>query len=349
MTPLRGRRVLLTGHSGFKGAWMSVWLKRLGAEVMGLSLDPPSEPCLSGLIELDRRLDRAVRVDVRDAEATRDAVVDFAPEVVFHLAAQSLVRRSYEQPKETFDVNVGGTVNVLEAVREAGSVLACVVVTSDKCYLNHGHPCGEDDPLGGRDPYSSSKAAQDITAQAYGRAFLPGKVATARAGNVIGGGDYADDRLFPDLVRALESDEPVRLRNPLAVRPWQHVLEPLSGYLQLAGGLLGDEGADFARAWNFGPREDDQGMTVRDIVREAIDVLGSGSYVETPEERAPFEEPTLRLDSSRAHSDLRWIPRWTVRRAVRATMEWHAQEDRSPDALHAAVERTIGEYEKDEA
>jgi CDP-glucose 4,6-dehydratase len=280
-----GRRVLVTGHTGFKGAWLSLWLQRLGAEVMGYALPPPTDPSLFELAKLARRLDHVVG-DVRDLDALLTAFDRHAPEVVFHLAAQPLVLRSYREPKETFDTNVGGTVNVLEAVRRTPSVKAVVVVTSDKCYENREWVFGyrEDDAMGGHDPYSASKGAAELVTAAYRRSFFAPDASTrvvglasARAGNVIGGGDFADDRILPDALRAVQAGKPLLVRNPGSTRPWQHVLDPLAGYLLLATRLLDDPGR-YAEAFNFGP--DLSGVSsVRELVTSFYASLGDGRFV----------------------------------------------------------------------
>ena len=296
-----GRRVLVTGHSGFKGSWLSLWLTDLGAEVTGFSAPPD---------------------DVRDAAAVQAAVHRAAPEVVLHLAAQPIVRRSYEAPAETYAVNVMGTVNLLDAVRAADSVRAVVVVTSDKCYLNRGYERAylEDDALGGSDPYSSSKAAQELVAAAYRESYgLP--LATARAGNVIGGGDEGEDRLVPDVMRAALDGRPVQVRNPRAVRPWQHVLNPLSGYLILAQRLAEDPPAE--GAFNFGPADADA-RPVGDVVARLAELWPGGlEQRDASDPDAPHEAGYLHIDSARARESLGWRPRWDLDRALEAVVDWY--------------------------
>lgn len=328
-----GRRVLVTGHTGFKGAWLSLLLERLGAVVGGFSLDPPTAPSLFRAAGVTETVDHVVG-DVRDLGAVTTAVADFAPEVVLHLAAQPLVRRSYEAPIETYATNVMGTMHVLEAVRAAGGVGAVVVVTSDKCYENREWEYGyrETDRLGGSDPYSSSKAAVELLVGGYVAAFLdaadasgarPARtgVATARAGNVIGGGDWAADRLVPDLVRGVVADDPALIRNPAAVRPWQHVLEPLAGYLRLASSLL-CEPTQHAGAWNFGPAAEDA-WPVAQVADHVGELWGTGPAWVTDDREHPHEAHDLRLDWSKARRQLGWRPRWDLASALRRTVAWY--------------------------
>lgn len=351
-----GRRVLVTGHTGFKGSWLSVWLEKLGARVTGLSLDAPSDPCLSGLIGLDAQVP-GTRVDIRDAAAVTSAVIAADPEVVLHLAAQSLVRPSYDDPLATFDTNVMGTANVLAACRQAPSLRAVVVVTSDKCYHNSEWCWGyrETDPLGGHDPYSASKGCAEIVAASFAASFFPpaayGKshqvaVATARAGNVIGGGDFGRDRLVPDCVRAFGAGNPVRLRYPEAVRPWQHVLECLSGYLTLGARLL-EAGPDFGGGWNFGPLPTAEVWDVRRLVT-AVATLWGGGHVAVESGEQAHEAGQLRLDCSKAITRLGWRPRYDVETALRVTMRWYrAWKDRAGRAdLLELTRQQISEYEE---
>jgi CDP-glucose 4,6-dehydratase len=323
----RDRRVLVTGHTGFKGAWLSLWLQLLGAQVVGVSLEAlPSVPSLYELARVAEGMAGGVACDIRDPLALAGAVGDACPEVVFHLAAQPFVRRSFLAPRETYEVNVMGTFNLLEAVRACPDVRACVVVTSDKCYENHQspQPYREQDPLGGHDPYSSSKAAAEIVTSAYRRSFFSDpagpRIATARAGNVIGGGDWGEDRLVPDLVRAAIAHRNLRLRNPAAIRPWQHVLSPLSGYLLLAQSLLASE--DHARAWNFGPEPTDA-RTVEWVVRLVSDLWPGGVSWAFDDGPHPHEAHLLTLDSSRAHERLGWRPALGLEDALAATVAWY--------------------------
>jgi CDP-glucose 4,6-dehydratase len=336
----RGRNVLLTGHTGFKGAWLSLWLQRLGARVTGLSDGVPTTPSLH---EIAHAGDGVVHrsVDVRDAAAVRAAVAEAEPSVLLHLAAQPLVRRSYEQPEETFAINVQGTVNVLEAARGAGGVDAIIVVTSDKCYLPGPDPHPEDDPLGGEDPYSASKAAAELVAAAYRTSFgLP--VASGRAGNVIGGGDWGVDRLVPDVLRALLAGEPIEIRNPSAVRPWQHVLNPLDGYLALAQAVA-EDAATFAGAWNFGPERDDE-QPVSAIAERLAALWGGGARIAGQPGEHPHESAVLRISSAKAHAELGWRPAWDLDAALRAIVDWYRAYERGED-LRAVTLAQIEAYE----
>ena len=335
----RGCRVLVTGHTGFKGAWLTMWLERLGAEVAGLALDPPTTPSLHALAGGDG----GGRVDVRDSDAVAARVRDVEPEVVLHLAAQAIVRTAFADPTGTYAVNVLGTANVLDAVRSAGSVCAVVVVTSDKVYEPHaaGRPHAEDDPLGGVDAYSSSKAACEFVADAYRRSYLaPAGIAlaTARAGNVIGGGDWAVDRVVPDVVRAITRGEPVPLRHPDAIRPWQHVLDPLNGYLMLAERLLEDpDGAP--TALNFGP-DPDESRSVSQLVDRLTEGFGGrpGWVRDGDAPRVP-ETAALRLDATRAHDTLGWAPRLDVDECLGWTVDWYAAQAAGEDARRLTLDQ----------
>ncbi len=321
-----GKKVFLTGHTGFKGSWLSIWLSSMGAEVTGYALAPPTSPSLFELAGLDT-VTSSVVGDVRDAEALADALRRAGPEIVFHLAAQPLVRQSYQAPRHTYEVNVMGTVHLLEAVRRADTVRAVVNVTTDKCYENREWPWGyrEIDPMGGHDPYSSSKACAELVTAAYRSSFFEAEsprvsIATARAGNVIGGGDWATDRLVPDFFRAVNSGLPVRIRSPHSIRPWQHVLEPLSGYLTLAQRLGLADGAD-AESWNFGP-EDVDAKPVEWIVRRLSSQWGDGASYELDIGTHVHEAGYLKLDISKARLRLGWQPRWNLEQALSACVEW---------------------------
>ncbi len=336
MTPQfwRGRRVLLTGHTGFKGSWLALWLHRLGAQVMGLAL--PEEPgSLFQVARVGSALDNRIG-DIRDLSVVRSAIGDSKPEVVFHLAAQSLVRMSYRDPLGTFFTNVQGTAHVLQAASRCDTVNAVVVVTSDKCYENREQPDGyrEDDPMGGDDPYSASKGCAELLTHSWRKSFFAGgKVASARAGNVIGGGDWAENRLVPDLIRAFRSGTAAKIRNPKSVRPWQYVLEPLLGYLMLAERLCDSRG--FAEGWNFGPDQTSV-VSVAAIADRVAALWGKGArWEQASEANAPKESTMLQLDSAKARTRLQWRPAWPLDRAMEATVAWY--KSHAADADMAAV------------
>ncbi len=321
----RGRRVLVTGHTGFKGGWLCLWLKSLGAEVSGYALAPPTTPSLCEVAGVESGM-RATHADIRDLGALRRAVEDTGAEIILHLAAQALVRRSYADPVDTYSANVMGTVHVLEAARHAPTVRAVVVVTSDKCYENREWVWGyrENEPMGGHDPYSNSKGCAELVTAAYRQSFLAAagrQVASARAGNVIGGGDWAEDRLVPDIIRAVQRGDAVSIRSPGAIRPWQHVLEPLSGYLLLAQRLC-ESGADVANGWNFGPADSDA-RPVQDVVSRITDLWGDGARWVLDANPHPHEAHYLKLDCSRARQLLGWCPRLTLGDALQWTVEWY--------------------------
>jgi CDP-glucose 4,6-dehydratase len=321
-----GRRVLVTGHTGFKGAWLSLWLASLGARVSGFG-GAAAEPSLYRLARVGGDVEH-VEGDVRDTEAVAAAVARLAPEVVIHMAAQALVRRSFTDPVGTYATNVIGTVNVLDAVRRAGTARACVVVTSDKCYENREWAWGyrESDPMGGRDPYSSSKGCAELVAAAYRASFFDGAVvASARAGNVFGGGDFGEDRLLPDVFRGALAGAPIRIRNPAAIRPWQHVLNPLSGYLRLAERVWAD--AACAAGWNFGPADEDA-RPVRWIVDRVGALWDEPLRWDVDPGPHPHEARRLKLDSSLARAGLDWVPGWDLAAGLERTVAWHrAQRD----------------------
>ena len=322
----QGKRVLVTGHTGFKGSWLSIWLQKMGAEVAGYALPPQTLQDNFVVSGLASRMWH-VEGDILDTEKLEKVFAQFAPEIVFHLAAQPLVRLSYEQPRLTYETNVMGTLNVLEAMRRTPSVKAAVMVTTDKCYENRETDRGykESDPLGGYDPYSSSKACAEILIASYRSSFFGGKgaaaIASARAGNVIGGGDWAKDRILPDCMRALQRDIPVKLRNPESVRPWQFVLEPLRGYLMLAESLWG-QGEEYGSAWNFGPKEDTL-STVREVAEAVVRNYGRGSIEVEQQLGAPHEAGLLCLDITKAREVLGWQPTLDLEETVRMTVEWY--------------------------
>ena len=351
---LAGRRVLLTGHTGFKGAWLVLWLARLQAEVSGIALDPPTRPSLFDLADVRRDLARHEVADIRDADRLTALVDEIRPEVILHLAAQSVVLEGYRNPLETFDVNVTGTAAILDAVRRTGARCPVVVVTTDKCYANDGsgRPFVEDDPMGGDDPYSASKGAAELVAASYRASFFPPAeldrhgvgIATARAGNVIGGGDWTPDGLIADVARAVLAGRDVEVRRPHAVRPWQHVLEPLGGYLALALRLLGPDAAAAARAWNFGPVAEDD-ATVEDVVARFLGRWGSQGARQVPEDPLVEEAGILRLDSSAARERLGWRSRWRLDEAVDRTVDWWKRYAVDPGSARAATLDDIAAYE----
>ena len=325
----RGKRVLVTGHTGFKGAWLSMWLQKLGAEVTGYSLKPPTTPSLYDLARIEDAI-ISIEADVRDFSKIRKALETHQPEIIFHLAAQALVRRSYHNPIETYTTNVVGTVNLLEAVRQVGGVRALVNVTSDKCYGNREWVWGyrETDPMGGYDPYSSSKGCAELVTVAYRSSFFNASdyakhgvaLASARAGNVIGGGDWGEDRLVPDCIRAFLKGEKILIRNPNSTRPWQHVLEPLNGYLMLAENLY-RVGSKFAQGWNFGPFDHDA-KTVGWVVKRLCEKWNKSVEYELAKDPQPHEANYLKLDCSKAMTELGWMPRWNVETALDKVIEW---------------------------
>lgn len=344
----RGRRVFVTGYSGFKGSWLSAWLVQLGAEVAGYALAPPTAPNHIDLLR-ERLGITTYDGDVRDPEALAAAIAAHQPSVVFHLAAQPLVLRSIVVPQETFAVNVMGSVNTLEAIRHTPSVEAAVIITSDKCYLNVEQQSSyrEVDRLGGTDPYGASKAAAEIAVATYQAAELRSaldppmvaEIATARAGNVIGGGDWAAGRLVPDLMRWLDAGTTIRLRRPKATRPWQHVLEPLSGYLVLGSRLGSDDGADFRSSWNFGPAETDH-LTVEAVTRTVVDEWGAGPDLVVVDDSSTESRPEatlLHLDSGKAHAELGWRTVWSVEESLRNATRWYRTYYRDPSADMAEV------------
>lgn len=326
----RGRRVFVTGHTGFKGSWLCLWLQSMGAEVTGYALPPPTDPSLYQAAGVGRGMHSHLG-DIRQADELARVLIDSQPDVVFHLAAQPLVRHSYAHPVETYATNVMGTVHLLEAVRQAQSVRSVIIVTSDKCYENREWPWGyrEIDPVGGYDPYSNSKGCAELVVSAYRSSYFNPDhyqehrvaLASARAGNVIGGGDWASDRLVPDIIRAVSAGQPVRIRNPHAIRPWQHVLEPLSGYLLLAQRLY-EQGALFGQGWNFGPADDDA-QPVSWIVDRVADLWGDGARWDLEGGEHAHEANYLRLDCSKARVELQWQPKWRLGQALEKTVEWY--------------------------
>jgi len=347
-----GKKVFLTGHTGFKGSWLSLWLQELGAQVTGYALQPPTDPSLYETAGVAQGM-RSITADIRDAEKLTAAMCAAAPDIVIHMAAQPLVRHSYIEPVETYSTNVMGTVNLLEAVRGTKSVKAVVNVTSDKCYDNREWVWGyrENEAMGGYDPYSSSKGCAELVTSAYRNSYFHPKsyqshgvaIASARAGNVIGGGDWAGDRLIPDIVRAIMQGKPVNIRNPHAIRPWQHVLEPLSGYLILAQKLY-EDGARFAEGWNFGP-DDKDAKPVQWIVERLTQAWGEGASWVLDGGDHPHEAHYLKLDCSKAKIRLDWHPRWHLESVLRAIIEWH-REHRDGKDMRELTLRQIRAYNK---
>ena len=322
----RGKRVLLTGHTGFKGSWLSLWLQSLGAEVHGLALEPPTTPNLFTVAQVEAGMASHTIGDIRDLATVQKAMQAARPDIVIHMAAQPLVRLSYAEPVQTYATNVMGTVHVLEAARSPPNVKAIVVVTTDKCYENKEWAWGyrENEPMGGHDPYSNSKGCAELVTSAYRNSFFQSSgiaLASARAGNVIGGGDWAADRLVPDILRAFEQNQPVTIRNPHATRPWQHVLEPLSGYLTLAEHLY-TKGQAYAEGWNFGPKDDDA-QPVQWIVEHMVNAWGCGASWQQDGGAHPHEANYLKLDISKAKARLGWQPRWPLATALELITTWH--------------------------
>jgi CDP-glucose 4,6-dehydratase len=320
----KGKRVFLTGHTGFKGSWLSLWLFSLGAEVKGYALNPPTSPSLFNEAKVSSIIDSQIG-DIRDQDALHECMTRFSPDILIHMAAQPLVRASYDKPIETYEVNVIGTAKVLEAARSCPNVKSIVNITTDKCYENDGRSEGykEEDAMGGYDPYSSSKGCAELVTSSYRRSFLQEQgvgLASVRAGNVIGGGDWADDRLIPDILRSFEKNEPVVIRNPKATRPWQHVLEPLSGYLVLAQKMYRDQNK-YAEGWNFGPNEQDV-KSVDWILNQMIGKWPNSSW-ELDSSSNPHEANFLQLDISKAESKLGWMPIWELRHTLEKIIDWH--------------------------
>jgi CDP-glucose 4,6-dehydratase len=347
-----GKRVFITGHTGFKGSWLSMWLQHLGAEVTGYSLQPPTKPSLYKVCKLDEKIHESIIGDIRDFKSLYSAISNSKPEIVFHMAAQPLVRYSYEEPVETYSVNVMGTVNLLEAVRKVGNVKVVVNVTTDKCYENKEWHWGyrEVDPLGGYDPYSNSKACSELVTASYRDSFFNKMsytdhgvaLASARAGNVIGGGDWAKDRLIPDCINSLMENKNILIRNPSAIRPWQHVLEPLSGYIKLAEKLY-QEGVSYAESWNFGPNESDA-QPVSWIVKRICEKWGLNASFTIDTAKNPHEAHYLKLDCSKAHALLEWNPRWSLEHTIDKIIEWTKAYQEDKDMYDLSIQQ-INEYE----
>jgi CDP-glucose 4,6-dehydratase len=327
----KGKRVLVTGHTGFKGSWLSIWLHELGAEVIGIGLEPYSAKDNFVLSGIGSIIKADICADIRDLQKMKEIFAEYQPEIVFHLAAQPLVRLSYEKPVETYETNVMGTINILEAIRATDSVKVGVMITTDKCYENKEQLRGykEDDPFGGYDPYSSSKGACEIAIQSWRRSFFNpdhfekhGKaIASVRAGNVIGGGDWSLDRIIPDCIRALEADKPIEIRSPKSVRPWEHVLEPLSGYMLLAQKMW-DKPTDFCEGWNFGP-EANSVSSVWEIATELVKNFGTGELKDSSDPNAVHEAQLLMLDITKAKTRLGWKPRLNMQQCLDLVADWY--------------------------
>ncbi|WP_150046761.1 MULTISPECIES: CDP-glucose 4,6-dehydratase [Methylomonas] len=327
------KNVLLTGHTGFKGGWLALWLKQQGAKVTGFALEPATTPSLFEVAKVANSIDSEIG-NICDLESVKSIFLQTQPDIVFHLAAQPLVRYSYQAPVETYATNVMGTLHVLEGIRSVNSVRAAVMITTDKCYENKEWHWGyrENEPMGGFDPYSSSKGCSELLISSYRNSFFPTHlysehrtaIASARAGNVIGGGDWSEDRLIPDIIKALQRNQTIYIRNPHAIRPWQHVLEPLSGYLMLAEKLY-CEGAPYAEAWNFGPYHQDT-KPVEWIARRMSELWGSDTPWQIDNDSHPHEAHYLKLDCSKANSLLNWKPAWSLTTALQAIVDWHKAE-----------------------
>lgn len=341
----KGKRVLVTGHTGFKGSWLSIWLHELGAEVIGVALEPQTGNDNFVLSGIGSKIKTDLRADIRDAAAMQRIFDDYQPEIVFHLAAQPLVRLSYDEPVDTWQTNVMGTINVMEAFRHCESAKVAVMITTDKCYENReqNHAYTEDEPMGGYDPYSSSKGACEIAISSWRRSFMhPDKfaehgkaIASARAGNVIGGGDWAKDRIIPDCIRAIETGKPIAIRNRQAVRPWQHVLEPLSGYMLLAQKMW-EEPTKYCEGWNFGPKMDAV-VPVWDVATMLTEAYGKGELLDQTEPNAPHEANLLMLDITKAQTRLGWQPKLTTAEAITLTADWYKRYQ-SEDVYSLCIE-----------
>lgn len=343
----RGKRVFLTGHTGFKGSWLSLWLVSLGANVRGYSLKPPTEPSLFHEAKINSIIDSQIG-DIRDQDTLHKSMTSFNPDILIHMAAQPIVRYSYLEPVETYEVNVIGTAKVLEAARYCQNLKSIINITTDKCYENDGRSHGykENDPLGGYDPYSSSKGCAELVTSSYRRSFLQEQgigLASVRAGNVIGGGDWAHDRLIPDILRSFEKDEAVTIRNPKATRPWQHVLEPLSGYLILAEQLFYNP-EKFAEGWNFGPCEKD--VKSVDWILDYMIKLWPGASWNLSEDEHPHEAEHLSLDISKASNVLSWSPTWDLPKSLKNIMQWHKNWLDDADIQNICISE-INNYTKD--
>jgi CDP-glucose 4,6-dehydratase len=347
-----GKRVFLTGHTGFKGGWLSLWLASMGAKVTGYALAPNTTPNFFEVAKVESDLEQSYVADIRDLGKLQKAMAEAKPEIVIHMAAQPLVRYSYDNPVETYATNVMGTVHVLESIRSLDCVCAAVIVTTDKCYENKEWAWGyrENEPMGGHDPYSNSKGCAELVTSAYRQSyFAPEKysqhhvaIASARAGNVIGGGDWSVDRLIPDAIKAFEAKEVLMIRNPLATRPWQHVLEPLSGYLVLAQALY-QQGAKFDGGWNFGPRDEDA-RSVQEVINLLIKNWGSAASWQQDQGEQPHEAHSLKLDCSKARQYLNWVPRWNLEQAIENITQWQKSYQQKSNVRETSLKQ-IASYQ----
>lgn len=349
----QNKKILVTGHTGFKGTWLCLCLLELGADIAGYALEPETKPNLFEVLEIQKQI-RSYIADIRDYKKLSQVIQIEKPEIIFHMAAQPLVRRSYKEPRETFETNVMGTVNLFEAVRHCDSVRTVINITTDKVYENNNlhQAFKETDRLGGYDPYSSSKACSELSSIAYRNSFFnPADygsshqvaVATARAGNVVGGGDWSEDRLIPDCIRSLQANKSIEIRNPIATRPWQHVLEPLTGYLKLAEKLAQDP-VTYSQAWNFGPKED-AAITVRELVEKLIFNWGSGSY-QLDKANHVHEATFLELDTSKAEQELKFKPKLTIDGTIKLTIDWYKEFNQNPQGIKEFTLKQIRAYKK---
>jgi CDP-glucose 4,6-dehydratase len=346
----RGRKVFITGHTGFKGSWLCLLLHKLGADVYGYALEPPTKPSLFVEANIEELIHSTLG-DIRDYNLLLETLQQVQPEIVIHMAAQPLVRESYKNPRETYEVNVMGTVNLLDAARQIKSVKAIVNVTTDKCYENKEWHWGyrENEPMGGYDPYSNSKGCSELVTSSFRNSFFNTKdynkhgvaLASARAGNVIGGGDWAEDRLIPDFIRSIVNGEQVKIRSPFAIRPWQHVLEPLTGYLTLAAKLLSN-GAEYAQGWNFGP-EDKDAKNVEWITSTLCELWSDGASFSIDTNPQPHEANYLKLDCSKAKAELEWQPRWDIKTTLESIVEWNKAFINNQDIREVTI-RQISQY-----
>ena len=342
------KKIFVTGHTGFQGGWLSTWLTMLSADVYGFALKPNTEPSMFNAVKLEKKMISAIG-DIRDFENLKNVIRKVEPEFIFHLAAQPLVRESYDKPLETFQTNVLGTCNILEIIREMDSVKACVIMTSDKCYKNMewDYAYRENDPMGGHDPYSASKGATEIVTSSYIDSFFKEKknrsrIATVRAGNVIGGGDWSKDRIIPDLIRKITSKQVLDVRNPNSIRPWQFVLEPISGMMLLASKMVKKEiNSD---SWNFGPNIFDSTITVKELVESAIDNWKSGKWKDSSDKKNLHEAKNLRLDSTKSNNILSWKPTYTFKDAIKSTIDWYKKFYQNEKDIPKFTEKQIQKY-----